>query len=744
VSRPGSRTAQLLLTAGVVVFLAAAVVAVFIEDRWTRVAVLTPVAVALAVLAVLATDRWQRAKRARQLAEGRVSSVLRDGEAKFRALAENVSAVTWLTHDGDRRSLLYISPQVQTLLGYTPDEWKAEPKLFSRLLHPDDRERVLAELEAAQAEGRAFHSAYRLVARDGRIVGIREATSQVRDVSGKPLYSQTLLFDDAERRRADEERDRLRDAERDATAHRFALQGRLDLLRNASEMLASLDARASLRQVSDLLTREFADWCTLDAVEDGGGLVRAASSAGSRKAHPAREPGDRLREISQSGKRLLITSFGVKDDPASEFPRETASLVSVAVRGRGRPLGVLTCGRVAPALPYGADDVALAEDLAARIGIAIDRARLDREVEERADAARVLTYVADGVLLVDRAGSVRLWNPAAEKITGIAAADLVGHPAADRIGGWREALDSVPVSSSPDPGHSEVIVPIEGVHGERWISISGVQFFDGTVYAFRDVTEVRQLEELKADFIATASHELRTPLAAVYGAAQTLLRHDFALDEAGRERFISLIADESDRLGRIVNEILLANQLDAGRVDLGSDAFDPGELVERVVDAARVHAPPNVALERAVPPGVPDVLADRDKVRQVLVNLVENAIKYSPAGGRIEVGVESSQESGAETVVFFVRDEGLGIPADEQARIFEKFYRLDPNMTRGVGGTGLGLYICSELVSRMHGHIWVESTEGKGSTFLLELPAEHKPMVRPGHEYGPVGRTAGR
>jgi two-component system sensor histidine kinase VicK len=106
------------------------------------------------------------------------------------------------------------------------------------------------------------------------------------------------------------------------------------------------------------------------------------------------------------------------------------------------------------------------------------------------------------------------------------------------------------------------------------------------------------------------------------------------------------------------------------------------------------------------------------------VNLVENAMKYSPDGGRMEVGLESGQSSGEETVIFFVKDEGIGIPSDEQARIFEKFYRLDPQMTRGVGGTGLGLYICSELVHRMGGNIWVESNEGKGSTFLLELPVE--------------------
>jgi two-component system phosphate regulon sensor histidine kinase PhoR len=687
-------------------------------------------AFAVPIALVLAATAWLTIRHGLR-AEGRLDAVRSEGEAAFRALAESAPCVT-LLRERDRGSLVYVSPQIEALVGYTVAEWKAEANLFATLLHPDDRERVLAELESAPTDGRPSRSSYRLVARDGHVVGVREATTTVRDEAGEPLYTQTVLVDDAERRRAEEERDRLRGAERDAATRKVVLQGRLDLLRDASEVLASsVDAPASLRQLSNLLVRDFGDWCTVDVVEDDGELVRAAAAAaGKRSEQLARGPGESVREVVRSGQKLVLASPPENGVRLEEFPPDAASLVSVAIRGRGRPLGVLTCGRLAPGPPYAADDAALVEDIAAKIGIAIDRARLYREVEERADAGRVLTYVADGVLLADRAGVVRLWNPAAERITGIPASELVGHTAADRIGGWREALESVPVASSPDPGHPELIVPIESRDGERWISVSGVQFFDGTVYAFRDVTEVRQLEELKADFIATASHELRTPLAAVYGAAQTLLRHDFALDEAGRDRFISLIADESDRLGRIVNEILLANQLDAGRVDLDADAFDPAELVERVVDAARVHAPPNVALERIVPADIPHVAADRDKVRQVLVNLVENAIKYSPGGGRIEVGLEPGNEAGAGTVVFFVRDEGLGIPRDEQARIFEKFYRLDPNMTRGVGGTGLGLYICSELVNRMGGHIWVESKEGEGSTFLLQLPAESQTPVR--------------
>jgi two-component system, OmpR family, phosphate regulon sensor histidine kinase PhoR len=500
-----------------------------------------------------------------------------------------------------------------------------------------------------------------------------------------------------------------------------------------------------------LAVHDLADWCAVDVLEASGELRRmGVARAEPRGADPAGEPDGFVQTVIKSGRPLVIPTLvhhASLDEERAEpgLPDEVASLICVSLASRGRPLGALTLARSAHGLEYGADELALAEDLAARIGIAIDRARLYLEVEERADAARVLTYVADAVLLLDRADVVRLWNPAAESITGIASAVVLGRPPAEVIPGWREAVDSIPISTSPAPGHPEVMIPIEIEQGERWIAISGVKFFGGTVYAFRDVTEGRQLEELKADFIATASHELRTPLAAVYGAAQTLLRHDFALDEAGRERFVSLIAEESERLGRIVNEILLANQLDSGRVDLGSEPFDPVELVERAVEAARAHAPPEISIEPVAPESVPFVAADRDKVRQVIVNLIENAMKYSPDGGRIEVGLQSGQSSEEETVIFYVKDEGIGIPSNELARIFEKFYRLDPQMTRGVGGTGLGLYICSELVHRMGGNIWVESSEGQGSTFLLELPVESGPFpgALPVHSQPSGARTSG-
>jgi PAS domain S-box-containing protein len=705
--------------------------------------------VGLSVLALLsallagftAGGMWGRSERDRSRAESAgLREKLRQAEAEYRAMTENLPLLTWLSAPDDRSSCLYISPQVEALLGYSPAEWRAEPELFFRLLHPDDRDRVLTAVNGAAADGGRLRCEYRMVARDGRTVWLREETTTVKDVSGKALYAQTFLVDLSDGKRAEEERERLRAAERAAASLRTARQRWLDLLRDAGDVLgAVVEARRSSQRVAEMVVHDLADWCAVDVLEASGELKRiGVARAEPRGAEPASESDSFVQGVMKSGRALVLPALGPSEDldeerAEPELPDKLLSLICVPVVSRGRPFGALTLARRAPGPEYGADEVALAEDLAARIGIAIDRERLYLEVEERADAARVLTYVADAVLLLDRADIVRLWNPAAESITGIASAEVVGRPPAEVIPGWRDAVDSIPVSTSPDPGHREVMIPIETEQGERWIAISGVTFFGGTVYAFRDVTEGRHLEELKADFIATASHELRTPLAAVYGAAQTLLRHDFALDEAGRDRFVSLIADESDRLGRIVNEILLANQLDSGRVDLGSEPFDPIELVERVVEAARAHAPPEITVERVVPDRAPYVAADRDKVRQVLVNLTDNAIKYSPDGGRMQVGIELGQSSGEETVVFYVKDEGIGVPPDEQARIFEKFYRLDPQMTRGVGGTGLGLYICSELVHRMGGNIWVESNEGKGSTFLLELPVDSGafPRVQP-------------
>jgi signal transduction histidine kinase len=237
----------------------------------------------------------------------------------------------------------------------------------------------------------------------------------------------------------------------------------------------------------------------------------------------------------------------------------------------------------------------------------------------------------------------------------------------------------------------------------------------------RALNRLREFDRLKDEFIAIVSHELRTPLTSVYGAAMTLERH--ALEPERQRALLEIISTEAARLSRLLDDILWVSRLDSGRARPFITRVEPLPLTADVVDATRTHLPHGLSLELLHDdPAPPEVAADPDKLRQVLVNLIENAVKYSQEG-QIEVRV--ARRDGR--VRFSVRDEGLGIPTIQQERIFEKFFRLDPNMTQGVGGTGLGLYICRQLIDAMHGEIWVESLPGRGSTFTFELPIAETP-----------------
>jgi signal transduction histidine kinase len=229
------------------------------------------------------------------------------------------------------------------------------------------------------------------------------------------------------------------------------------------------------------------------------------------------------------------------------------------------------------------------------------------------------------------------------------------------------------------------------------------------------LSRLREFDRLKDEFIAIVSHELRTPLTSVYGAAMTLESHD--LDDEREHALLEIIATEAARLSRLLDDILWVSRLDSGRAHPHIAPVSPLPLTEEVVDASRTHLPDGLSVELLHDSPLPDVAADSDKLRQVLVNLVENAIKYAGAG-RIQVRLGSHYGN----VRFSVRDDGPGIPLNQQERIFEKFYRLDRQATKVVGGTGLGLYICRELIEAMDGDIWVESTPGQGSTFSFELP----------------------
>ncbi len=525
----------------------------------------------------------------------------------------------------------------------------------------------------------------------------------------------------------------LREAER-------AAQERLRFLSEASIVLASsLDLDVTLRRAAELAVARFADAAVVDLV-DGEVISRVVIevadpgiSATVREgllAHPpvASDTGGSAKVI-RTGEPEILLDLDVDPAPLQDVTRgrptigptvellKPRSLVYMPLIARGHTLGVLALIRTSSSFDEG--DVETVRELAARVAVAVDNAQLHRASEEQAQAARVLASVGDGVFLVDRAGLVRTWNRAATTATGLADTEVIDRVAVEAIQGWGAVVARVPLASEGGTGPRPESLPLDLGDRELWLSIHGVAVPDGIVYAFRDLTEERALEAMRTEFVSTVSHELRTPLAAIYGAAMTLRRSDVTLSGDQQANLLDVVSTEADRLARTVNDILWASRLDTDSLHVSIQSCDPRVLAHDVVEAQRAHLGRAHVLVLDAKPGLPAVAGDPDKVGRVLINLVDNAVKYSPDGGTVTVSVKPV---GAH-VRFSVADEGLGIPVSEQRRIFDKFYRLDPNMNRGVGGTGLGLYICRELVRRMDGRIWV-SSDGLdvGSTFSVELP----------------------
>jgi len=345
------------------------------------------------------------------------------------------------------------------------------------------------------------------------------------------------------------------------------------------------------------------------------------------------------------------------------------------------------------------------------------RAAAEAAAAERERAARVLEAVGDGVFFVDEDGVVRFWNHAAELVSGRTRDDVIGRAAAEVFADWATVAKEIPVSEGGEPARP-VTVPVEAEGGELWLSFVAVRSPGGVVYTFRDLTVERGLDAAKSDFIATVSHELRTPMTAVLGAAKTLLRTDIALTPERRQQLLEMIGAQGTRLTQITEEVLLANRLDRGDLRFDSERVDVADLVGSAVEAMREQLPEAVSLTARTDANGVAALGDRDRIEQVLVNLIDNAVKYSPDGGEVVVRLVPS----ASSVRVEVADDGIGIAPAEQEAVFEKFYRGDPQHRAVPSGTGLGLYICRELVRRMGGTIGVRSKPGEGSTFFFDLP----------------------
>jgi PAS domain S-box-containing protein len=641
----------------------------------------------------------QLLEQSEQLLEQELTALERASEERYRALADAMPQIVWQA--GVDGGATYFNRRWFEFTGVIPEE--AGPNAWTKVVHPDDLPVAVSRREESLRSGETFEVEYRFRTADGTYRWHLGRAVPIRSRSGEIEFWVGTATDIHDRKLIEEQR--------------------AFLIAAGDELSRTLDYRESLANVAALAAAELADWCSVHIVEADGSITEAAlAHRDPAKLTFARELQERYAPDPEASTGVPAVIRRAEPELMPEIPDELlraaatdelhyeliaqlglSSYLCVPLRGRDGVLGAITFAASAGGRCFGADDLKLAEELARRATMAIENARLYRETEERAQAARVLAAIGDGVLLVDRDGRVRLWNSAAERITGLAELLVLGHPLEEVVPGWQTGT-----------------VPLDIEGRELWLAVSSVATEDGTVYAFRDLTNERALEMMRQDLVATVSHELRTPLAAIYGAALTLRRDDVELEDQLESKLLEVIAEESGRLSEIVNDLLLASQLDTGKLQANVEACDPREIAVVELEAARTHLPDSIELRLAAPEALPAVSADPGQLRQVLSNLIDNAIKYSPAGGAVTVALEPRDRF----VRFAISDEGLGIPRDEQSRIFEKFYRLDPDMTQGIGGTGLGLYICRELVRRVDGRIWVESDGSSGSTFVVEIPCE--------------------
>jgi PAS domain S-box-containing protein len=454
---------------------------------------------------------------------------------------------------------------------------------------------------------------------------------------------------------------------------------------------------------------------------EGGGMQSRVIVSGepllvNDVAERVQEPEGTYYDVDREGTIRKLPDTG---------PPGTQAAMMVPVKHEGSVVGVVQM--MSDRRTYSDDELELVCGLVAQMAAAVRNARLQKErlrleaaeaaaravAGEREQAAHVLEAVGDGIFLLDREGVIRLWNRAAEIATGLRSARVSGKPVADVFPGWALLSDRIPIAEGGSAARS-VTLPVDSGGRDLWLSFVAVRSADGVVYAFRDLTGERRLDEEKSDFIATISHELRTPMAAVYGAAQTLLHRELSPDR--RRALLEVIVSQGLRLSQITERVLLASNLDRGEVAVEREPVDVAAVVRASVDAVRPQLGEAGEVEVDVADELGAASADADRTQQVLINLLDNALKYGAAPLR----VRAEPADGA--VRISVADSGPGITLAEQQRIFEKFYRVDPQLSRAPSGTGLGLYIARELVQRMGGRIEVSSEPGAGATFVVELP----------------------
>jgi PAS domain S-box-containing protein len=687
-------------------------------------------------------------------------------ETRYRTLIEQIPAVTFLASLAGGRNELYVSPQIESLLGFTQEEWVSDPILWYRQTHPDDRERVSLEFATACLTGQAFRSVIRVLTRDDTVRWVHAEARFVRDERGQLLFLQGVGFDVTEQFRAQEAREQLileRAARAEADRERERLR----------EMFSSLPAAVSVLHGPDHII-EFLNPVAYELAgadsealgkswaeafpEFGEETVRALDSAvRTGEAYVVQEY--RTSSPRWGGERFFHFVCQPLSGPTGSVTLLVTQAVDVTEQVRARE----AVERTAEVL----DTRARQQAVVARLGQIALSGRAAQELMEQAvglvadtlavDYCKVLELLPDGAELLLRAGVG--WSEG-----------LVGHA---KVSSGRDSqagftiLANEPVIvddlrtetrfTGPPLLHEHQVVSgvscvIQG-HGRpfgvmsahavqhRAFTLDDVHFVQAVSNVLataieRERADLERAELLerertartlaeeavraREEFLSIASHELRNPVAAIKGTAQLMrrFRSRNRLDLDQFDQYLGSIETSSSRLATLTEDLLDVTRLQRGELPLRLCPTDLSDLIRDVVARQSLQDPEHT-LDIELQSGLPIALIDPDRVDQILVNLIENAAKYSPAGGQIRVTLTQENQG----LLLSVQDQGIGLPEGTAERIFEPFGRTSNAAAANIPGLGLGLYICRRIAEQHCGRIWAESAgESRGTSMFLWLP----------------------
>lgn len=513
----------------------------------------------------------------------------------------------------------------------------------------------------------------------------------------------------------------------------YRVRQRDHLLEISRALTAQLDLDDLLEIVLEAAAEMLSGQASLIALRDpeDGTFNIAASYGLPRALVPYFEP--LLSDIPDYADRSRFAIPGLAEtlgQIVTELALRLQQVVALPMSIRDELIGVLYVFR-AYGTRFTADDRQVLASFADQAAIAVYNAQLyERVSQEKRRLDAILEYSADGVLILDSGQRIRVFNRALTRLTGWSASEALDRHH-DEIIRWAHLETNRDLSNAVAGGWPLPSARPLYVEGDLRRKNGGTVSV-GIIYAplfghegrlvniianVRDITRFREADEIKSTFVSVISHELKTPVALIQGYAETLLRKDASWDPRTRQESLEVILEESDRLNHLIDNLLDASRLEAGKLPLELEPTPLDTLAERAAERFRTQTDVH-DIQVDFPSSFPVVRGDPARLEQVLNNLLSNAIKYSPEGGRIDVKGRSTTDE----VIVTVADQGMGIPFEEQPHLFESFFRGSREYQRQTSGAGLGLYLAQAIVEAHGGRIWVESDPGRGAAFSFAIP----------------------